>query len=99
MDMPSSVIKAMRYEPKRRVLEIAFRGARGMYRYFDVTVEEWTEFCSANSKGTYLNEIFKGKEYRYERVVSGAVDGYVVGDGEICYWGEAGAFDEVLSRL
>jgi KTSC domain len=94
MDMPSSVIKAMRYEPKRRVLKIAFRGPRGMYRYFDVPAEEWVEFCSASSKGTYLNEIFKGKGHRYERVVSRALDRYAPGEGEVCYWGEPGVFDE-----
>jgi hypothetical protein len=92
--MPSSVIKAMRYEPARGVLEIAFRGFLGMYRYFDVPVEEWAGFCSASSKGTYLNEIFKGKGNRYERIVSRPMDGHAPGKGKFFYWGEAGAFDE-----
>lgn len=70
--MPSSAILAMRYEPRRRELLIIFRGGRGAYRYFDVPIEEWQAFRSAESKGTYLNRIFKGRCYRYERIASAA---------------------------
>ncbi len=66
--MPSSVIADMRYNTEQRVLTIVFRGGRGRYRYLDVPAEEWAAFQSAASKGTYLNEIFKTKGYRYEKV-------------------------------
>jgi hypothetical protein len=66
--MPSSVILAMRYEPRQRELLIVFRGARGAYRYFDVPVEEWKAFRSAESKGTYLNRVFKRKKHPFERL-------------------------------
>ena len=65
--MPSSVIAAMYYNDETRILTIVYRGKRGAYRYFDVPAEEVTAFRAAPSKGTYLNEIFKPKEYRYER--------------------------------
>ncbi len=65
--MPSSVILRMRYEPESRVLEIVYRGGRGTYHYFDVPMEEWKAFRASGSKGTYLNEVFKAKNYRYER--------------------------------
>lgn len=65
--MPSSVILAMRYEPGREELVMAFRGGRGTYRYFDVDVEEWREFLEAESKGTYLNRVFKARHHPYER--------------------------------
>lgn len=65
--MPSSVIREMRFDPMQRVLEIAFRGARGVYRYFDVPVEEWKRFRNAPSKGAYLNTFFKSKGFRYAR--------------------------------
>ncbi len=66
--MPSSVVQAMRYEPLRRMLEIVFRGGRGRYRYFEVPMEEWRRFRDAPSKGMYLNERFKAKAFRYQKV-------------------------------
>ena len=66
--MPSSVIAAMYYNDETRILTIIYRGKRGAYRYFDVPAEEFTAFRAAPSKGTYLNEIFKTKQYRYERI-------------------------------
>lgn len=65
--MPSSVIAAMSYNDETRTLTIVYRGKRGVYRYFDVPPEEFAAFRSAPSKGTYLNEVFKTKQYRYER--------------------------------
>jgi KTSC domain-containing protein len=65
--MPSSVILAMRYEPIREELVIAFRERGVAYRYFNVPVEEWEAFLEAESKGTYLNRVFKAKEHPYER--------------------------------
>ncbi len=66
--MPSSVIAAMHYNDETRTLTIVYRGKRGVYRYFDVPAEEFAAFRSAPSKGVYLNEIFKTKQYRYERI-------------------------------
>jgi hypothetical protein len=65
--MPSSVIAAMSYNDETQTLTIVYRGKRGVYRYFDVPPEEFAAFCSAPSKGIYLNEIFKAKQYRYEK--------------------------------
>lgn len=65
--MPSSVILAMQYEPRRQELLIVFRGGRGTYRYFDVAIEEWEAFLQAESKGTYLNRVFKPKEHPFEK--------------------------------
>ena len=65
--MPSSVILAMRYEPIREELVIAFRERGVAYRYFNVPMEEWEAFLEAESKGTYLNCVFKQKEHPYEK--------------------------------
>jgi hypothetical protein len=65
--MPSSVIAAMSYNDETRTLTIVYRGKRGVYRYFDVPPEEFAAFRAAPSKGTYLNEVFKPKQYRYEK--------------------------------
>jgi len=61
----------MMYDPGGRSLVIVFRGARGSYRYFDVTGEEWMAFKRSPSKGTYLNSIFKRREHRCEKLGGG----------------------------
>ncbi len=66
--MPSNVIAWMVYDPATQVLEMEYHG-RGVYRYFDVPREEWDEFVRASSKGTYLNTVFKAREYGYKKVV------------------------------
>jgi hypothetical protein len=66
--MPSSVISSMHYNDDTRILTIVYRGNRGVYRYFEVPPEEYAAFRAAPSKGTYLNEVFKTKQYRYERI-------------------------------
>jgi hypothetical protein len=71
--VPSSVIQMMIYDSASQVLEIVYRGGRGTYRYFDVPMVEWTAFTGAPSKGTYLNEVFKAKDFRYEKVQRGQV--------------------------
>jgi hypothetical protein len=70
--MPSTVIAAMHYDLDRQVLTIVYRGKRGTYRYFDVPPEEYAAFRAAPSKGTYLNQIFKKRDYRFERLRSTA---------------------------
>jgi len=66
--MPSSVIAAMHYDDAAHALTIVYRGKRGTYRYYNVAPEEYSEFRSAPSKGTYLNKIFKARQHPYERV-------------------------------
>jgi len=49
-------------------LTIVYRGKRGVYRYLEVLQEEFAAFRTAPSKGIYLNEIFKPRQYPYERI-------------------------------
>lgn len=69
--MPSSVIAGMRYDAGARVLTLVFRSGpgreAGRYRYFEVPPEVWEAFRAAPSKGTFLNEVFKGLGFRFER--------------------------------
>jgi len=66
----STSIASIGYLPTERELEIRFRVSGDVYRYFDVPGEEYAAFMAAESKGTYLNQVFKPREYRYV-VVSG----------------------------
>lgn len=68
--MPSSVISAMYYDAARQILTIVYRARRGVYRYYDVTPDEYEEFRHAPSKGTYLNTVFKARQHPYEQVSS-----------------------------
>jgi len=49
-------------------MEIEFRESGEVYRYLNVPFEEYAAFMAAESKGTYLNQIFKLKDYPF-RVV------------------------------
>ena len=69
--MPSSVIQIMFFDPSASVVDVVYRHARGTYRYWDVSADDWQAFRSASSKGTHLNEIFKDKHPRYAKLASG----------------------------
>ena len=62
----SEPIASMGYEPDRRELDIEFRQSGDVYRYFGVSAEEYAEFMAAESKGTYLNRVFKTKGHAYK---------------------------------
>jgi len=63
----------MHYDAAKRALTVVYRAKRGAYRYFDVSPKEYAEFYAARSKGTYLNQIFKAREHRFERLHSSQV--------------------------
>jgi len=60
----SSSIASIGYEAATRELEIEFRDSGDVYRYFDVPEEEYAAFLAADSRGTYLNQVFKERNYR-----------------------------------
>ena len=64
----SDVIASIGYDAAWRVLEIEYRQTQEIYEYFEVPLEEYTAFRNAESKGTYLNTVFKPRGYRYVRV-------------------------------
>jgi hypothetical protein len=55
----STSIASIGYEPLQHQLEIEFRDSGEVYRYFGVSAEEYAAFLKAESKGTYLNQVFK----------------------------------------
>ena len=62
----SSVIAQIGYDSTKRELAIEFRESGKVFLYFDVPPEEHAAFMAAESKGTYLNTVFKLRGYRYE---------------------------------
>ena len=67
----STSIASIGYLPAELQLEVEFRASGDVYRYFDVPAEEYAAFMAAESKGTYLNQVFKSREYRYVVVSEG----------------------------
>ena len=61
----SRSIASIGYLPARRELEIEFRESGDIYRYSDVSATEHAEFMAAESKGTYLNQVFKLRDHPY----------------------------------
>jgi hypothetical protein len=55
----SSSIASMGYAPRNRVLGVEFRQFGEIYRYLDVPTAEYAAFLAADSKDTYLNQVFK----------------------------------------
>jgi 2-C-methyl-D-erythritol 2,4-cyclodiphosphate synthase len=67
----SKAMTSMGYDPEGRELEIEFRDTGDIYLYFEVPPEEFQAFMEENSKGTYLNQVFKAREYRYTVIRKG----------------------------
>lgn len=69
--MESEPIASMGYRAERCELDIEFRQSGDVYRYFGVSAEEYAEFMVTESKGTYLNRVFKAKEHPYKLLKRG----------------------------
>lgn len=61
----SETITSIGYDPRRCELDLEFRATGDVYRYFEVSADEHREFMAAESKGTYLNRVFKAKGHPY----------------------------------
>ena len=68
VQLVSTSIASIGYDAETRVLEIEFKDSGEVYRYSDVPPAEYEAFLQAPSKGSYLNQTFKTREYRYERI-------------------------------
>ena len=65
-EVDSSAIAAASYNDENGRLIVTFKGGR-TYAYLNVSPQRFAAFCSANSKGQYLNSQIKGK-YAYRRM-------------------------------
>jgi hypothetical protein len=62
----SSVIRALGYDDRNRVLEVEFHTNR-IYRYFDVPPTVYSDLLGAPSLGEFYNRQIRN-EYRFEEV-------------------------------
>ncbi len=65
MLIDSDSIAALAYDSNFHVLAVEFRETGSVYLYFEVPAEDYEAFLAAESKGEYLNRVFKPKGYRY----------------------------------
>jgi KTSC domain len=63
--LDSTSIASIGFEPRKHELEIEFRESGDVYLYLGVPPEEHAAFMAAESKGEYLNQVFKPRGYRY----------------------------------
>ena len=61
----STTIASIGYTPQDCELDIEFRATQDVYRYFGVPAQEHAEFMAAESKGYYLNHVFKPKGHPF----------------------------------
>ena len=71
VSVDSSSIASIGYQEVTRELEIEFRESGDVYRYFDVPKEAYAALLAADSRGTYFNQVFKERNYRYRLVSRG----------------------------
>ena len=67
----STSIASVGYDPERHELDIEFRDNGKVYRYFGVPAEEHAALMAAESKGAYINQVFKPRGYKYAVVRRG----------------------------
>ncbi len=67
----SETVASLGYDPGKRQLAVEFRERGDVYLYFDVPPEEYSAFLAAESKGAYLNRVFKPHAYAYRVVRTG----------------------------
>jgi lysyl-tRNA synthetase class 2 len=70
--MPSTVIRAIHYQPEQRRMEIEFTTGR-RYLYFEVPAEEVAAFRASGSRGRYFNARIRDR-YRFTELSPAAVD-------------------------
>ncbi len=66
INLNSTSLARVKYEPSSLILEIEFHGGR-VYQYFDVPSQIFEGLIGADSHGEFFNSQIKG-HYRYARV-------------------------------
>jgi hypothetical protein len=67
----SESVASLGFEPRRCELDVEFRESGDVYRYSQVSADEYAAFLAAESKGMYLNHVFKPKGHSYRVIKRG----------------------------
>jgi hypothetical protein len=67
LPIESKMFTSVSYAADKQVLYLRFRKTGDVYRYFDVTVTEYSAFLDAESKGRFFLAHIRDR-FRYERM-------------------------------
>jgi len=68
LDKESSAISYVRYNKKKKVLEVKFK-ERGVYQYLGVPEKDFLTMMDSSSKGKFLNKKIKNR-YKFKKIAS-----------------------------
>lgn len=63
----STQIKAVGYDPKKKILEVQFLNIENVVRYYGVPPSKFDALMAAESHGGFLSDKIKGK-YRFRTI-------------------------------
>lgn len=63
----STTMRSIGYDYEQQILEKKFIDEE-VYRYFGVPVQIYEGLMNADSKGKYLNEVFKKENYTFRKI-------------------------------
>ena len=71
VEIPSTAIADVKYDPKSRVCHVKYVGGNKWYRFVNMTPQQFKSFMNASSKGRYVQRIMRIKNHdpNYPRTI------------------------------
>lgn len=63
VEMPSTAIADVKYDPSTRVCHVKYRGGNKWYRFINMSPQQFKAFMNASSKGRYVQFVMRKKNY------------------------------------
>jgi len=63
VEIPSTAIADVKYDPKTRVCHVRYRGGSKWYRFINMSPQQFKAFMNASSKGRYVQFVMRKKNY------------------------------------
>ena len=63
VEIPSTAIADVKYDPSTRVCHVKYRGGNKWYRFINMSLQQFKAFMNASSKGRYVQFVMRKKNY------------------------------------
>ena len=63
VEIPSTAIADVKYDPRTRVCHVKYRGGNKWYRFINMSPQQFKAFMNASSKGRYVQFVMRKKNY------------------------------------
>lgn len=63
VEIPSTAIADVKYDPNTRVCHVKYRGGNKWYRFINMSPQQFKAFMNASSKGRYVQFVMRKKNY------------------------------------